>query len=391
MAAEPRTPEALPNTIAFMTDARAWGGAEVYLTQVMTGLKRAGLEPHLFCADRREIDHWVDDLRGRGIRVELYRPTKEWNPLGIAVALRCLRGYELVHINKTHARNSLPAVVAARLAGAAVLVTTEHLVTPVESHFPLGQRIIEGLVRWTNRFVDRIIAVSELSRDMLIENYRVPPSVIAAIRNGIDFSPFERDIDATGIREEFGLGAHDRVAVFVGRMTERKGHTFALQAVASILESVPGYKLLLVGEGELEEDLKTQARNLGVDGSVVFAGFRRDIPELLAASDLLMLPSESECLPITILEAMASGLPVVAADVGGVSEEVEDGVTGYLIESRDAGALAEAVVEVLGSPDLGASMGAAGKRKAVSEFGIDECVRSVLSLYEDLFEAQGAP
>jgi glycosyltransferase involved in cell wall biosynthesis len=390
MATGQRTGDALPKTIAFITDARAWGGAEVYLTQVMTGLRGAGLDPHLFCADRREVDPWIEELRRGGIRVELYRPTKEWNPLGIAIARACLAGYELVHINKTHARNSLPAVIAARLAGAAVLVTTEHLAIPVVSRFPFGQAIIEGLVRWTNRFVDRTIAVSELSREMLIENYRVPPSQIAAIRNGIDLSPFEAEFDTAGIRAELGLEPRDRVAIFVGRMTERKGHTFALRAVPSILESVPGFRLLLVGEGELEENLRTQARELGIAGNVIFAGFRRDIPELLASSDLLMLPSESECLPITILEAMASGLPVVATDVGGVSEEVEDGVTGYLVEPRDPHALAEAVVKTLGSRDGGASMGAAGRRKAASEFGIEACVASVISLYEDLLAARGA-
>jgi len=384
MGAKPRVPEALPSEIAFVTDARAWGGAEVYLTQLLVGFRRLGIRTKLYCADRRVIDDWADDLKSQGIEVAFFRPTKEFNPLGVFVAWRCLRGYEFVHVNKTQTRNSLPAIIGARLAGAATVVTTEHLAIPIESHYPFGRAIITTLARITNRLVDRVIAVSELSRTMLIENYSLDPSTIVTVRNGIDLARFRGEFDSAPLRRELGLAEDDLVAIFVGRLTPRKGHAYALEAAPSVLAAIPGFKLLFVGEGELETELRRRARTLGIEDSVVFAGFRRDIAELLAASDLLILPSESECLPLTILEAMASGLPVVAGDVGGVSEEVEDAVTGLLVQPRDADGLAKAIVAILGAPDHGAGLGAAGREKVEAEFSLDACISGVLRVYDEL-------
>ncbi|MCK4409285.1 MAG: glycosyltransferase, partial [Candidatus Eisenbacteria sp.] len=162
----------LPDTIAFFTDARAWGGAEVYLMQLLAGVRAAGVKPRVFCADWPDADAWIEELEGQGYPVERYRPTKEFNPLGYFIARRLVKGFELIHINKTHPRNSLPTIVAARRSGAKVVVATEHLALSPDSHFPMGRRIITFLVRCTNRLLDRTIAVSEQSRDMLMANYR---------------------------------------------------------------------------------------------------------------------------------------------------------------------------------------------------------------------------
>ncbi len=379
----------LPDRIAFFTDARAWGGAEVYLMQLVAGVRAAGVEPHVFCADRRDVDDWVNELVGLGFRVRRYRPTKEFNPLGFFIARGCLRGYELIHINKTHPRNSLPAVVAARMSGARAVVATEHLALRPESHFPFGRQIITFLVRCTNRLIDRSIAVSELSRDMLIENYRVPPSKIVAIRNGIDVERFARKPDTTALRAELGLKDGDRVAALVGRFAARKGHNFALRALETVGDRVPGIKMVFAGDGELESDLKEEADRLHVADRVVFAGFRRDVPALLAASDVLILPSEDECLPLVILEAMASGLPVIATDVGGISEAVADGVTGVLIRPRDAEGLAAALVSVLGDRERAKQMGAEGLTKVRAEFGLEACASAVFDVYKDLLSGEG--
>ncbi len=378
-------PEGLPTRLALLTDPTEWGGAEIYLSQLVEGLRGVGFEPHVFCSDRRVMDPYVEDLEERGIRVTRFLPTKEYNPVGLFVGWKHLRGYELVHFNKTDPRTILPAVAAARPAGARVVVTTEHLARSVESHFPFGSRIITALVRLTNRLVDRTIAVSELSRQMHIDNYGVPPDRIVAIRNGVDVSRFGGEFDTTRVREELGIPEGAPVATLVGRLQERKGHTHALKAAPAVRDAVPDARLLFVGKGELESELRAEAEALDVSDFVVFAGFRRDIPDLLASSDLLILPSDNECLPLTILEAMATGLPVVATDVGGVSEEVEDGVTGYLIPPHDTDALAEAMIRVLRSPDRGAKMGEAGRRKVESEFSIEACIGSVVRLYEQLY------
>ncbi|MCK4679607.1 glycosyltransferase family 4 protein [bacterium] len=379
----------LPDTIAFFTDARAWGGAEVYLMQLLTGVRAAGLTPRVFCADRPDADAWIEELERRGYRVERYRPTKEFNPLGYFIARRLLKGFELVHINKTHPRNSLPAIAAARLSGAKVVVATEHLAPVPESHFPMGRWIITFLIRCTNRLLDRTIAVSELSRDMLISNYRVPPERIVAIRNGMDIGRFDEEVDAAAVRAELGLTPDDRVAILVGRFEARKGHSCAMRAAELASARVPDLRMIFAGDGELEGELRAEAAELGIADHVLFVGFRRDIPRLLAASDVLLLPSDDECLPLVILEAMSSRRPVIATDVGGISEAVDDGRTGILVSPGDAKGLADAMVEVLGDLEQARAMGLEGRRKVEAEFSLEACTAAVFDVYDELLSEKG--
>jgi len=354
------------------------------MTQLVAGLARAGYQTPLFVADWTEVDAWVEHLEELGFDVTRFAHGKEFSPRVYGEAKRLLEGFELVHFNKTHPRNCLPAIAAARSVGVRSIVTTEHLALPPESHVPFGRQIITGLVRYTNRRVDRTIAVSELSRGMLIEHYAIQPDRIVAIRNGLDIASLDGVRDADGARRSLGLAEDAVAAVLVGRMAERKGHSFALRALPAIRERIPTFKLVFVGEGEIEEKLRAESQALGVDEHVVWAGFRRDVPDILATVDLLMLPSEDECLPFVILEAMGARLPVVAADVGGISEQIDEGVTGHLIQPRDAEGLAEAVVSILERPDRGASLGVAGREKLEREFSVDACVNAVLDIYEEV-------
>ena len=372
--------------IAFFTDARGWGGAETYLTQLLESARSAGMGPHVYCADRRNAGDWFKELRRRGFRIKLFRPTKGCNPLGFFVALGLLRGYQIVHFNKTHPRNCLSAIVAARASGADLVIATEHLAMVPVSHFPFGRQIVTLLVRITNRFIEKTIAVSELSREMLIKNYGMRPSKIVTIRNGIDLARFDVRSDVEAVRAGLGIRAEDRVGVMVSSFVPRKGHRCALRAMAAIRREVPRFRLILAGNGPLEHEIRAEIEKLGMSDAVVFAGFRRDIPAVLAASDLLLLPSEEECLPLVILEAMASRLPVVASDVGGISEAVENGVTGRLIKPGDAEGLARAVIEILGEPERAQAMGRAGRRRVEVEFAAERCAGAVFRLYEELLE-----
>ncbi len=142
--------------------------------------------------------------------------------------------------------------------------------------------------------------------------------------------------------------------------------------------------MLFAGDGELEGELRAEARELGLEEHVLFAGFRRDVPRLLAASDALILPSESECLPLVILEAMSARRPVIATDVGGISEAVDDGRTGLLVRPRDAEGLADALVAVLGDPERARSMGLAGRAKVAAEFSLEACASAVFAVYDEL-------
>jgi len=377
----------VPRRIAIYTDAMAWGGAEVYMTELAEGLKSAGYETPLFVADRPAVDAWVADLEERGFAVTRFRHGKEFDPRVFAEAGRFLAGFELVHFNKTHPRNCLPGIAAARAAGARSIVATEHLAEAPVSRYPFGRQIVTAYVRRSNRQVDRTIAVSELSRRMLIENYSLPADRVVAIPNGIDATEFDRELDTASVRAGLGLRESDLTAVLVGALIERKGQRVALEALAMLSERLPNLRMVFVGDGEKAEDYRRVANELGVADRVVWAGFRRDVPAVLQAADMLILPSDIECLPFVILEAMGARLPVVASDVGGVSEEVEDGVTGRLVPPRNARALADAMADVLGRTDRGAAMGEAGRRKLERDFSIEACVGAVLDLYDEVCSA----
>jgi glycosyltransferase involved in cell wall biosynthesis len=375
--------------VAFYTDARAWpGGAEVYLTGLTRWLRSAGWGVRLLMSDRPVTREWVALLRGEGVAVDVFRPTREIDPGGGAEAARLLRGFDVVHFNKTDARTCLPAIPAARRAGARVVVTTEHIARYPKSHYPMGAAVVAALVRRANRHVDRIVVVSESSRRAYIRNYRCEPSKVRAIANGVDLSRFAALPDRAESRRSLGLAPGDVVATVVGRLCEGKGQAAAIAAVAAVRDRLPGLRLLLVGDGPLAAELRATA-DRALPGAVVFAGFRGDIEAVLSASDLLLLSSEAESLPLSVLEAMAASVPVVSTDVGGLGEAVEDGVTGRLVPVGSTPALAAAIVDVLGRPDRGAAMGRAGRLRAEASFDVRTCYAKVASLYEELLSSAG--
>jgi glycosyltransferase involved in cell wall biosynthesis len=371
-------------TIAFVTDARAWGGAEIYLSRLMLALRDDGWDVTLFAADRQAVDGWLARTSSDGIAVVRYPPHREIDRAAVGTLAALLEGYPLVHVNKTAPRNSLPVLVAARRAGARHLLTTEHIVRPPVSHYPFGRQVLTALVRRTNRLVDRIIVVSNDSRERYLRNYRPDPNAVVAIHNGIDLTRFDSVRPRRATRDELGLDEGDIAAIVVGRMTVGKGHGTLLESIPPAVGAAPDLRFVLVGSGPLEQEIRDEVRSRGLEKRVIFTGFRDDVPDLLAASDLFVLSSHGESFPLTVLEAMAARLPVVATDVGGVSEAVRHGRTGLMVPAADAAALAEALGRVGADPELRRSMGEAGRRRAEREFDERRSIRQVEDVYRQL-------
>jgi glycosyltransferase involved in cell wall biosynthesis len=376
--------------VAYYMDASAWpGGAEVWLSHLMYGLTEAGWQVSLFLSDRRETDEWVPQLESRGVAVTRFRPTREIDAGGFREARELLRGFPLVHFNKTHPRALLPAIPAARSAGARAVVSTEHVVLGPASRYPLGRQLVAHLVRRTNASVDVVTVPCEYARRVYSERYRVPSSKIVNVGTAVRLDRFEGAVDRGRVRGEFSLGLGDFAAVIVGRLHEAKGLEAAIGSVPMILEREPTFRLVLVGTGPLEEALRIRASQERLGDTVIFAGRRDDVPEILGSADLLILPSESETAPLTVLEGMAAGLPVVATDVGGVAEAVEDGVTGFLVEPGDPRAIAEAVLRAAALPDRGAAMGSAARNVVRERFSTEALVGTVERLYDKLLTGGG--
>jgi glycosyltransferase involved in cell wall biosynthesis len=285
------------------------------------------------------------------------------------------RHYDIVH---THM--PLPAV-AARLVlprSGLRIVHTEHNVWPR----------YRRLTRWSNAATygrnDAVIAVSDAVAASIAARYAAR---VRVVHHGIDASQFESGPDARAeARRILDLDDNAFVVGTVANLTPKKDQRTLLDAFAQLRSRLTGTVLVLVGTGPLEQELRSHARTLGVDRSVRFAGSRGDVPLLLPGFDVFALSSLAEGLPISMLEAMASCVPVVATTVGGIPEVVTDGVEGMLVEPGHPAELAEAFEKLSVDPELRARMGRDGRRKAAT-MTIASAQREIESVYLQMLGA----
>lgn len=293
------------------------------------------------------------------------------------------KGPDIVH---TRNWGTVDAIAGAKLAGVAGIVHGEH---GREFHDMEGKNARRNRVRrLLSRFVDKYIVVSDDLRRWLIERVGVPAHKVTKIINGVDVDKFN-DRDRPAVRRRLGYDGGAKIIGTVGRLDPVKGQRYLIAAFAELGRRHPDARLLIVGDGPGRQELEALARALGVRDKTIFAGERRDIPDLLKAMDLFVLPSLAEGISNTILEAMATGLPVVATRVGGNPELVAEGLTGLLVPSADSGALAAAIDWYLLSPKAMESHGAAARERAVSRFALSGMVEAYRELYLSVHLAHG--
>jgi glycosyltransferase involved in cell wall biosynthesis len=265
---------------------------------------------------------------------------------------------------------------AARAGGVEVIVRTEHLPYLLTD---ARQRADHAAIL---SLIDQLICVSEEAAQSYV-HAGIEREKLCVVRNGI--RPQRVEPDRAGVRAEFGLALEAKLVLTVARMTEQKGHRYLLEALPQILDAVPDACFLWVGEGPLEEELQQQMKKLQIDdGHLILAGRRSDVPRLLAAADLFVLPSLFEGLPLVILEAMANNVPVVATRVCGTSEAIKDGWNGRLVAAEKSPALATAVVEALTKPSLTARWTHAGRARFEQEFSATRMANETAACYEAL-------
>jgi glycosyltransferase involved in cell wall biosynthesis len=246
-----------------------------------------------------------------------------------------------------------------------------------------------GLVARLTPDMDRLIAVSRsIEQKIAREGRRGAP--VELIPNGVDLERYETQAPSRTLHEDFGLPAGVPLVGVVARLEPEKGHPTLLDAWPLVVREAPDARLLIVGEGSRHEALEEQARRLDVLDTVVFTGRRDDVPAVIAALDVALLPSYREAQGVSLLEAMALARPIVASRVGGIPEFVEDGVTGLLVEPRDPSALAGAIVRVLRDHALAGALGRNGRALVRERYCIDVMVRRVEDLYEEGIAAREA-
>jgi sugar transferase (PEP-CTERM/EpsH1 system associated) len=271
-------------------------------------------------------------------------------------------------------------LAAARLARVPVFIHGEH------GTMETRPRNIT-IQRWAWARADAVLSVSSRLADDLARTIGFPRQRIHVIRNGIDtnrFHPHNR-LDA---RRAFGLAESDLVLGSIGRLVPVKDHSTFVESLAVLRSRGLRCKALVAGDGPLLGELRQQVAAHQLDGDVSFLGNRQDIHTVLAACDIFVLTSTSEGLPNTVLEAMATGLPVVSTHVGGVVELVDDGRTGLLVRPGDPGSLAGALEQLARDHRMRVGMGLAGRQRALDEFSLETMTHAYEEMYSSFFARQ---
>jgi glycosyltransferase involved in cell wall biosynthesis len=359
-----------PLRVMFIITSMNVGGAETLLVELVRRLDRRRFLPELCC------------LKGPG-------PLGEAMAKEIPVHSGLLRRKSdvgvLWRLAGLFQRRRIDAVVtvgagdkmfwgrlAARLAGVPVVASALHS-TGWPDRVQLANRLLAPLT-------DAFIAVAEPQARHLAAHEGCTAAKVRVIPNGVDVERFRPRAPDARLRESLGFAEGAPVVGIIAALRPEKNHELFLSAAARVLKAVPGARFLVIGDGPRRDELQALARLLSVSDAVRFLGTRSDVPELLSLTDVLALTSHMEANPVSILEAMAAGKPVVATRVGSVDRAVQEGSTGHLVAPGNEEELAGRLIELLRNPSRAAELGRAGRKFVVQHASIERMV----SGYEDL-------
>ncbi len=366
-------------SILHIIEAPMWTGAMSQTLATVVGLKRRGHEVTLATTPGSILWGRADaegiDLVGVELRSEL-------NPFAVARLASIVRSrrIQVIHAHRAHA-HSIGLLLAC--------VTRRPLVvsrrTTLEPRSNLGSRI-----KYRSRSVTRIIAISEAVASVLVD-FGVRRDRIAMIHSGVDTTIYSPGRDGSSVRTEFGLSPHvPLVGMMANAYGPSKGHDTFLEAARMILSDTPETVFLLAGHHTDKPPLREAAAELGIADSVVFAGYRTDVPDILASLDVSVnCPRSREGLSVAVMEALATGVPVVATDVGGIPELVRNGETGLLVAPGDAAGLAGAVTRLLSDSDLASRLAEAGTSFVQEHLTVEHMVNAIAKLYGDVLAEAG--
>jgi glycosyltransferase involved in cell wall biosynthesis len=248
------------------------------------------------------------------------------------------------------------------------------------------------LNRMLTPITDGFIGVAQAHGEFLVDFEKFPANKVHVIPNGVDCDRFQPSPkDRASARAELGIAENAPLVGIVAALRPEKNHELFLRAAAVVQRQIPGARFVIVGDGPERARCEQWARELGITEFVHFQGSRSDIPRWLAAMDVFALTSHNEANPVSILEAMSCGIPVVAPKVGSISESVHDGKTGFLVEPGDEQEQASKWLTLLRDPTLAKSMGLEGRRTVMESWSLDRMVRGYETLIERIYATKRGP
>ena len=368
-----------PIRVLQVTNSLNFGGLERLIVDLCLGLDRDRFTPMVACLKYK--GNLSPELEQAGVPViplnEDVDPKRRYRTFRALQRLIREQGIDVVH---THNTGPLMDVLMARLTQLRGVrwVHTDH--NRIHWPGPLKYRVVE---RVASMLIHDFVAVSPDARDNLVRYEKIPFGRIRIIDNGIAVDRFKVDAQQTkAFVQEINADAFSHRVGFVGMHRPKKGLATLLQAFPAVLAKFPNAGLIVAGGGPLEDAHQAEAEELGISDHVRFLGRRSDVPDILAAMDVYVLPSESEGLPIGLLEAMAAARPIVATAVGAVPRVLGDGEYGRLVQPCSPDALAEAINGLLADPEARQRMAERARERVVAEFSISRTVDEYAALYQ---------
>lgn len=366
--------------ILLLNETSGPGGAETVIFNIAKNLDRSQYIPRvgLFC------DGWfAGHLAQHGIAVDIIHSKKSWD----LTFLKDLMNYcktnniDLIHAHLPGA--NLYGSVAGRILGIPVICTLHNemkIAGYVERFGSIKRLIIRSLAT-------RYVAVAEYMRQDYITKGKFSPQKMVTIYNGLSDSYAQTTFDLDAFKRDIAFHEGEVIITNVANFRPPKGHRILIEAAHLVHQAAPNVKFLLIGDegdGSIIGYVRDRIKEWGLADNVKLLGFRKDVYDILRRSDIFLLASTSEGLPISVVEAMLASKPVVATAVGGLSEIVQSGKTGYLVEPNDPKAMAETLLNLVKDPKLRSEIGSQGHQYAVATLSIESMINQYQKLYREL-------
>ncbi len=365
----------------FVSSIVRYGGGERWMLDAAAGLKARGYDIVLVSRPGSVIGRKASEAGINHVPIEM---RGDLDLLAISKLSRLIRSFNpdvvCPNLDREIRLCGLSIFSAGKLAAGRVRrgEGKTRLIPRRGSEFPLKNKFHYRF--FYTRMVHTVIANSRATKETMLSNTPwFPQEKAVVIYNGIDTKVYEqlrgsRRNVREKLRECLGLLGHTPLVTLVGELNERKGHRYVVEAARAILGTFPDTRFLFVGEGEARAEIERSLNEKGFKSHFFLLGFREDIPEILTASDILILPSRVEGFGYVLVEAMAAGLPVVATRASSITEIVEDGKTGFLHELGDSAGIAEAICRLLADRGLADEMGKAGNERVEERFRVERMI-----------------
>ena len=351
------------------TGPHLYGGA-LQVFYLLGGLQKAGWQNILVCTKGSDIAR-----AAHGVVDRVYEAPMSGD-LDVAFVSRLRRIIkeerpDLVHLHSRRGADLLGGI-AARLSSVPVILTRR-----VDNPEP------KWWVALKYRLYDQIVTISEGIRAVLVSE-GVPAHRIECVHSAVDIERYKPNCDLQWFRNEFGLSEENKAVGMIAQLILRKGHRYVFEAIPAICETHPETRFLLFGKGPLEQELKEQCQRHGLEKYVQFVGFRDDLDRVLPCLNVVAHPADMEGLGVSLLQASACGVPIVATPAGGIPEIVRDGENGYLVPKADVNGIADRLAQLLSDEALAARMGQAGREIVEQNFSVKAMVDGNIRVYQGL-------